>query len=550
MIEATAQLTTSGGMFETSTETVLGERMQVFRNRPKSLAGVLASGRGFGDREYLVFDDGRRYSYGEFPDAVYSVASGLSDRFGIGMGDRIAIFAANCPEWILTFWACAVLGAQLVAMNGWWTESEARLALESTDPKLLVVDEKRGVRLGDSGDIPTLIVEREFDSLTAGSGDPISEPIDLVEDDPVLLLFTSGTTGRPKAAVLSHRIVIAFCMTQMMIGVRAGLLAPAAPTSGFVPTSLAVFPLFHISGLLATAVSSQMSGQKTVWPMGRFNPNRAITLTREEGVNLWVGGTTHIVRLLEDPACAELDGSQLRGVGVGGSASTPEIIRRIEARFPHLVDTVSSGYGSTESGGMVSSAPNFMLKLAPECVGLPHPTVEVRIVDDDDNVLADGQEGNIEVRSPMVMLGYWENKEANSETFTDHHWLRTGDFGHLEDGLLFLASRRRDLIIRGSENVYPIEVENCLESYPGVEEVAVYGVDDSTYGQTVFAVVVPRQGASLDPADLRRHCSQLLAPYKVPVEIDVTFEPLPRTATGKVIKGALSEGSVAQFIGE
>jgi acyl-CoA synthetase (AMP-forming)/AMP-acid ligase II len=191
-----------------------------------------------------------------------------------------------------------------------------------------------------------------------------------------------------------------------------------------------------------------------------------------------------------------------------------------------------------------------MLKLAPDCVGLPHPTVEVKIVDDDGNLLPYGQEGNILVRSPMVMLEYWDNDEANSEALTSHRWLRTGDFGHVEDGLLFLASRRRDLIIRGGENVYPLEVENCLESYPGVEEVAVYGIDDSTYGQIVFAVVVPRQDVLLDPSDLKRHCRQYLAPYKVPVDIEVTKEPLPRTPTGKVIKGALSGSSGAHFVDE
>ena len=549
-LEATSEVTKSGSPFELAHEDVLGQPMDVYRQRYRSLAALVQSGARFGDRAYLITDDGRRLSYGELPSAVAAVAHGLQTIHGIQKGDRVAIYAANCPEWILTFWACAVLGAQTVAMNGWWTGPEAMLALELTDPKLLIVDKRRAGRLGTGASVPTIQIESEFTTLSTGSDNADLPEIDIAEDDPVVLLFTSGTTGRPKAAVLSHRIIIAFCMTQMMIGMRSRLMSNASPDPGFVPVNLAVFPLFHVSGLLATAVSSLYSGQTNVWPLGRFDPKRIIELTHREGINLWIGSSTHIVKLLEHPDSISIEPAQLRGVGIGGSASTPELIRRIEERFPHLANTVSSGYGSTESGGMASSAPNFMLTLAPDCVGLPHPTVEARIVDDDGNALPDGVEGNIMLRSPMVMIEYLGHPEANAETLTADRWLLTGDYGRLEDGLLFLESRRRDMIIRGGENIFPIEVENCLESYPGVEEAAVYGIDDPTYGQIVHAVVVPRQGTTLDLAALEQHCRSTIARYKVPAQFEVASEALPRNATGKVVKAVLAGRSPAQFIEE
>jgi len=549
-LEATREMVKSGGPFELAREAVLGQSMEVYRKRHRSLTALLQAATRFGDRDYLVTDDGRRLTYVDLPLAVARVADGLQRLHGISKGDRVAIYAGNCPEWILTFWACAVIGAQAVAMNGWWTGPEATLALELTDPKLLVIDKKRADRLGPEVSLPTLQIENEFGALSINNGDVDLPTVNIAEDDPVVLLFTSGTTGRPKAAVLSHRTLIAFCMTQMMTGARSRLMSNVPSDSAFIPVNLAVFPLFHVSGLLATAVSSLYSGQTNVWPMGRFDPKRIIELTHEEGIHLWIGSSTHIVKLLEHPDSTTIDPAQLRAVGIGGSASTPELIRRIEERFPHLANTVSTGYGSSESGGMASSAPNFMLRVAPDCVGLPHPTIEVKIVDDEGGALPDGVEGNIMVRSPMVMIEYFGHPEANAEALTVDRWLRTGDYGRLEDGLLFLASRRRDMIIRGGENIFPIEVENCLESHPGVEEAAVYGIDDPTYGQIVHAVVVARQGVTLDLAALEQHCGPRIARHKVPAQFEIVSNPLPRNATGKVLKAVLAGRTSAQFVEE
>jgi long-chain acyl-CoA synthetase len=327
--------------------------------------------------------------------------------------------------------------------------------------------------------------------------------------------------------------------------VMAGVARGGAPQA----VRLCPFPLFHVSGM-GTAISTVMTGGKTVWPLGRFEPSRVVDLTLRENVALWSGGTTHIARLLDSPDIERVPPSQLLGIGVGGSATTPDIMRRIAVRFPHLSMSTSTGYGSTETGGIASWAPNWMLRAVPGCVGPLLPTVEARITDDRGAVLPDGTEGNIEIRSAITMLGYWRNDAANEETILPGRWVASGDFGRLEDGILTIASRRRDLIIRGGENIYPFEIEDRLEEHPDVVEAAVFGVDDATHGQTVKAVVVVRQGTVLDADVLRRFCAETLSSYKVPAHMEIGTAPLPRNATGKVMKHVLAGTSASAFVDE
>jgi acyl-CoA synthetase (AMP-forming)/AMP-acid ligase II len=442
----------------------------------------------------------------------------------------------------------ASLNAVVVAMNGWWTGTEMRNAIALTEPSVLLMDEKRLARLeGDVG-VPVILVERDFAELMTRPDVPLPDPA-IAEDDPFMLIFTSGTTGRPKAATLSNRTVIGYVQLQLFIQDRSMLVAGA--TRGGAPPSvrLSPFPLFHVSGM-GTAVSTVMTGGKTVWPLGRFEPSRVVDLTLRENVAFWSGASTHIARLLDSPDIERVPTSQLLGIGVGGSATTPDIMRRIAVRFPHLSMSTSTGYGSTETGGIASWAPNWMLRAVPGCVGPLLPTVTARITDDRGAVLPDGVEGNIEIRSALTMLGYWRNDAANKDTILPGRWVASGDFGRLEDGVLTIASRRRDLIIRGGENIYPFEIEDRLEEHPDVVEAAVFGVDDATHGQTVKAVVVVRQGTVLDPDALRGFCAETLSSYKVPVDLEIGTTPLPRNATGKVMKHVLAGTSASAFVDE
>jgi long-chain acyl-CoA synthetase len=545
LFRVSEQLTEPGQPFEVVEEDVLGERVPVYRRRPHSLRDVLVNGASYGDRDCYVFGDGRRITFVDLVQQVASIAAGLRDRYGVCAGDRVAVCAANCPEWLLTFWAAASLDAVLVAMNGWWTGAEMRTALDLTTPTLLVMDERRRARLDSDPGVRTVIVEDDFAGIGVEETAALPD-VPIAEDDPFMLIFTSGTTGRPKAAILSHRAVVAYLMTQAFTGARGAAIAGRTAPSGAAPVRLAPYPLFHVSGL-SMAVGGVMTGAKSVWPLGRFDPAAVIALTKQEGVAMWGGGTTHVVRLLEHPDVETLDPHQLIGIGVGGSATPPAIIQLAEERFPHLTGTMSSGYGSTETG-LLSFAPNWMLRAAPDCVGPLMPGVSIRITDDRGDVVPDGTDGSIEARSSQSMLGYWHNDEANAEAILPGRWIRTGDFGRIEHGVLFIASRLRDLIIRGGENIYPFEIEYRLDQHPDVIEAAVYGVDDALYGQAVKAVVVVSPGATVTAGEVQAFCAETLASYKVPAVVEIRTEPLPRTATGKVMKQVLSGETANVFV--
>ena len=544
--------------FEIVDEDVLGHQLPVFANRAHSMREILVGAERFGHRDCYVFGDGFRLAFDELVPHVASLAVALRDEHGIGAGDRVAVCAANCREWIMTFWAVAALDAVLVAMNGWWTGAEMSNALELTDPKLLVMDEKRRARLDGDPDVPVLLTEHDFVGLFDNPAAELPD-VPIAEDDPFILIFTSGTTGRPKAAVLSHRSVISYLMEQSFIGGRGMAMAGVPSGAAVAPPSdapnappptvrLAPYPLFHVSGM-SMAVSTVMSGSPTVWPLGRFDPAAVLRLTREEGISVWGGGTTHIVRLLQHPDIETIDASKVSSIGIGGSATPPDVVRQIEERFPHLESSVSTGYGSTETG-LISWAPGWMLKAAPDCVGPLMPTSQARITDDDGTELPPGAEGNIEARSWMSMLGYWHNDDANAETVRPGRWIRTGDFGRFEDGILFIASRKRDLIIRGGENIYPFEIEHRLDEHDEVVEAAVYGVDDPTFGQVVKAVVVVAPGSPLTAEEVRAFCAITLASYKVPEQVELRTEALPRTANGKVMKQVLAGQAENTFIEE
>lgn len=563
--EAGASLTQPGGPFEVAIEEVLGQDIEVFVRRPRSLGELLAKGATHGDRPCLIFSDGRRITFAELPGQVASVASYLRDEHGVGQGDRVAICAANCAGWILAFWAISSLGAVTVAMNGWWTEHEMRHALALTDPKLLLLDAKRAERLGETPGLDRVDLDAQLDEMLGHApgraGAVADRTVD--EDDPAVLMFTSGTTGRPKAAVLTHRVLLCFVSAQSFIGAQGMAFGRAMAASRPAPTPdataapprpsgpltrLAVFPLFHISGLCGVLAGID-TGSTTVWPLGRFDAGSVIELTVAEGIDAWTGTGTHLVRLLDHPDIDRLDPMQLRAISMGGSATTPDIIRRADARFPHLAGQMSSGYGATEVGGVVTFAPNWMLTVAPDCVGPPLPTVQIKITDEHAQPLPDGDEGDVWVRGPSVMPGYWRNDDADADAIDAGRWYRTGDYGRIEHGLLFIASRKRDLILRGGENVYPFEIENCIEEHPEVLEVAVVGVDHHVLGQEVRAVIVTSPGSDLTAEDIRAHCGETLAPYKVPVHIDLRTELLPRNASGKILKHAL-DADATTFIAE
>jgi long-chain acyl-CoA synthetase len=553
MVAVEAELLAPGGPFELEDAEVLGERMLVFKHRIRSLRDIVADSVGFGDAEYVAFSDGvaeRRFTFARHERLVASTAAALRDRYGVGPGDRVAILAANCPEWIVTFWATVSLGAVAVGLNGWWTGSEIRYGLADSEPKLLVADRKRLARLeGADPGVPVVEVDGEFDRLWLHDPDAALPDTPITEDDPAIILYTSGTTGRPKGAVNTHRNVGALLGVNFFHGLRTAGLHPP-PAEAAPNCQLVTSPLFHVSGLHNAAIAFLVGGVRSVWVTGRFEPELALRLIERERITGWGFTTTLLHRLVNHPDVERYDLSSIRQVGGGGSPVPLSLQRRTKELLPQVRATMGVGYGLTECSALATVNTGDELVAFPESVGRPLPTVDVEIRDERGRRVPEGEEGEIHLRGPIVMPEYWRRPEATAEVILAGRWLRTGDIGRMDGGRLFLASRRRDLILRGGENVYPVEVEQRLEEHPDVAEAAVVGVEHEELGQVVKAVLVARPGAVLDPAELAVWVGAELAYFKVPECWEVRSEPLPRNAAGKVLKRVLVEGGTSSFVEE
>jgi acyl-CoA synthetase (AMP-forming)/AMP-acid ligase II len=550
--EIEAQLIAEGGPCELCEDVVLGARMQVFKRRAPSLRALVQDSARFADVEYLVYED-RRITYAEHLRLVASVARALEERYGVRPGDRVAILAANCPEWIISFWAATSLGAIAVGMNGWWTGDETVYGLEDCEPKLLIGDAKRLARLaGTRVPVPVVEVESEFEKLTAFAPDAELPSVPIAEDDPACILYTSGTTGRPKGAVNTHRNIVAVLGLQFFHGLRMLMLAAAEGKSGGPPSTancmLVTTPLFHVSGLYAGAVATLTHGVTTVLTAGRYDPVRVMQLIEREKVTSWGPMGTMAHRLVTHPDVAKYDLSSVRMTGSGGAPMTRELQERLRQVFPNARASLGLGYGLTECTALATLSFGRELEEYPDSSGRPLPTMQVELRDPEGKTLPEGQEGEVCLRGPVVMREYWRRPEDTEATIRLGRWLHTGDIGRLEEGRLYINSRARDMILRGSENIYPIEIEQRLEAHPDVEEAAVVGVDHPELGQEVKAILVPRRGAKLETDELAKWVAEKLAYFKVPAHWELRSKPLPRNAAGKVLKQVLISDAANPFV--
>jgi len=554
LAEVEAQLTGPGGPFETAEQRVLGERMTVFKNRLPSLRALLESSAAQGDKVYIVCG-AERITFADHLARVASIAHALRENYDVRPGDRVAILAANCSEWIMSFWATVSLGAVAVGLNGWWTRDEILYGVADCKPKLIIGDRKRLARVeGDDLGVPVVEIESDFASLMARPNTALPT-VPIGEDDPAVILYTSGTTGRPKGAVNSHRSILAFVSLVFFHGLRIRMLAPSPPASSPADElplcNLYNAPLFHLSGLYSGAVTMLASGIKTVWMAGRFDPAEVLATIEREKVTSWSPLGSMAPRVLNHPEFDRFDVSSVRSLGSGGAPVSEQVQQRLQARFPNARGNMGLGYGLSECTGVATMNWGPFLAERPDSVGRALPTVEIEIRDDEGKALPAGAEGEIHIRGPIVMLEYWGRPDATAETVLPGRWLRTGDIGRLdEQGYLFVNSRARDMILRSAENIYPVEIEHRLEAHPDVDEAAVVGVPHELHGQEVKAIVVPMPGASIAIDALERHCAETLAAYKIPGLWEVREQPLPRNATGKVLKAVLTGDADNDFVEE
>lgn len=542
------QLTGPDGFFPVEMEVVRGSEVPVLVKRKRSLREFVAASASHGEADFLVSAD-RRITHAAFVELVAAEAAALAADHHIEKGDRVAILAANSPDWVVAYFALVSLGAVVCLYNGWWTPDEIRHATQLTTPKLILGDAKRLARIPTGLTTPRVDIDAERQRLQRDVGEHELPTTEIDEDDPCSIFFTSGTTGRSKGAVVSHRGLVGFVEVQMLNGAlkfmtqaarneAAGKPPPVRPTTK--PRVLMTSPLFHVSGLSGSTLINMSVGGTLVFREGRFDPEECFALVEKERVSAWTLIGSMGPRVVDHPKLGDYDLSSLTNVGFGGAPASPELQQRVRDTFPNATANVAIGYGSSETVAVVSSFGGADYAAEPTATGHVLPTMQVQIRNEKDRQVGPGVNGRICVRSAYSMLGYWDNPAATAEAIDDDLWLDTGDVGRVVDGLLFIDSRARDMILHNGENVYPVEIEYRLDEHPDVHEVAVYGLDDPQTGQAVAASVVLMPGREMDESDLSTWCAQTLSAYKVPTRWELRTEPLPRNAAGKVVKGALT----------
>ena len=493
----------------------------VYEPRRTNAAELLDDVRQWGERVHLVRGE-QRVTYAELLDRLPRTAAVLAEH-GVGPGDRVMLLAFNSVEWIVGFWATLAAGAVVVLANAWWSEAELRHALGVVDVRLVLAD-PRSARLVP-GDTPVLALE---DMAARAEGhSPLDAPPALAgEDEAAIILFTSGTSGPPKGAVLPHRSVIA--LQHMLLHVTRQL-PQNLPDDFPREVSLQTGPLFHIGGVQAL-VRQLLLGGTLVFPRGRFDPGEVLDLIEAERVDRWGGVPTMVNRVLNDPSIEGRDLTSVRAISLGGAPVAPELVTRIKSRFPNVERGVSQVYGLSEAGGTITAASGRDLVERPGTTGRPLPLVELRVDRPDENGT-----GEVVARSPTQMLGYWG--QPSDTAIDEDGWLRTGDLGHVDaDGYLFITGRVKDVIIRGGENIAAPHVENVLLRHPEIRDVAVCGRPDPDLGEIVAAAIVLDPASTVTVNELRSFAADHLASFELPTSWWLRTEPLPSNDVGKVQK--------------
>ncbi len=570
--DAWTDLTADGAPFAMSEVTVRGVTIREFRAAPPNMRAVWEATilrPELADRTYLVYED-ERYTYGEIEQQVRSLAWYLRDTHDVGSGDRVAIAMRNYPEWIVSYWAVLSLGAAVVGMNAWWTSTEMEYGLTDSAPKVVIADDERITRL-----IPVLVAVREKAAcgvITVRTEQTVADSIrwaDIVAstatlpstlppatidpDDDACIFYTSGTTGFPKGAQLTHRGCVHNIMHLGFWAAAVGLAGTkAAAVSGIAPavppTAPLVFmastPLFHVTANNCILHPATLNGATLVL-LYKWDPARALELIERERVTNFSGVPTMSRELLAHPDWATRDTSSILGMGGGGAALQPDLVHKIDSALTKGVP--STGYGLTETHGIVTANGGAFFVAKSSSCGPVMPTFDAKLIDDDGSEVAPGSggRGQLCVRGPAVIKGYLNRVEATAESIKEG-WFNTGDIAMIdEDGFVYIVDRAKDMVIRGGENVYCSEVEVALYAHEAVAEAAVFGIADERLGEEVAAGIYLHPGASVGADELQSFLAQTLAKHKIPSRIWFLGEPIPRNANGKFVKRELRDQLLA-----
>jgi acyl-CoA synthetase (AMP-forming)/AMP-acid ligase II len=549
--ECRARLTAPGQRFEMDTVTIRGVPTRVWKNAPANLCALIALGRTHGQAEMAVYED-ERVTYDAFHRAVATMATHLQS-LGVAKGDRVALAMRNLPEWPAVFFAVVGIGAICVPLNAWWTGGELAYGLADSGTKVLVADEERWERIAPHlAEMPALEhvlvtrasapLEAPASALEAVIGKPNAfanlpdaelPEVDIEPEDEATIFYTSGTTGKPKGALGTHRNLVTNIFSSGYNAACAALRRGEEPPSPAHKVGLNVIPLFHVTACSAGLMGNVAAGNTMVY-MRKWDPVEAFKLIEREKVNATGGVPTIAWQLIEHPDREKYDLASLEIIGYGGAPSAPELVRKIREVFGALP---GNGWGMTETMATVTGHSSEDYLNRPTSCGPPVAVADLKIMSEDaTRELPTGEVGELWARGPMVVKGYWNKPEATAETFVDG-WVRTGDLARLdEEGFCYIVDRAKDMILRGGENIYSSEVENVLYEHPAVTDAALIGIDHPTLGEEPAAVVHLAPGAQASEAELQAWVAERLARFKVPVRVLFSEETLPRNANGKILK--------------
>ncbi|GAT65659.1 fatty acid--CoA ligase [Planomonospora sphaerica] len=534
-----AQLTGPGQLFEMEEVPGHGGTVRTWKHAPGHFRALLEMSRFHGDKVFLVYED-ERITYEEHFRRAATLARRLVEEYGVAKGDRVAIAMRNYPEWVVSFSAVLAAGAIAVPLNAWWTTQELEFGLSDSGAKVLIADGERAGKLAGTA-VPLIVTRGEVpegarsfaDVLGEAGADATLPAVELSPEDPATIFYTSGTTGVPKGALGSHRnvgqspLTVAYSLLRTVV--RAG--KDPAESAGQRRVTLLTVPLFHVTGCFAVMTTTMFSGGGLVL-MYKWDAGRALELIEREKVTVFSGVPTNVWQLLSHPELGKYDVSSLNSLGYGGAPAPPKLLERITEQLPSRAP--SNGYGMTETTALAINNSGQDYAARPDSIGLPMPVVEVKIADPLGDEVPTGEVGELCLRGPNVILGYWNRPEATAETFVGG-WLHTGDLARVDsDGFVYIVDRAKDMVIRGGENVYCAEVEAALFEHPAVDDAAVIGIPHDELGEEVGAVV--RLKSPVAPEELQAFLRERIAAFKVPVRFWIREAELPRNPGGKILK--------------
>ena len=549
---AWAQLTAPGADFEVITSNVRGVDIRTYAKAPGSLRDLWLSTTAYAERDYLIYND-ERLTYGQTHQRVAALAQWLIDS-GVQAGDRVAIAMRNYPEWMQAYWAITAVGAAVVGMNAWWIGPEMLYALEDSTPKVIILDKERLDQLGehraqvsDMQMVGVRFTEPEqgvtpWEEIVAAEATlPI---LDIDTDSDACIFYTSGTTGRPKGAQLTHRGCVSNVWSlmfaaglQRLLAIQKGLVnADDAPPIG---CSLITTPLFHVTANNCAAQGATLGGGKLVH-MYKWDAGQALQLIEREKISSVSGVPVMAREIISHPDFASTDTSSLMTLGGGGAQLQPDLVGKIDQKV--ATARPNTGYGMTETCGIITSISGDHFVDKPASCGPAMPVYETKIANPESGMeMPAGEPGELWVRGGHVIRGYLNREEATAETIVDG-WLRTGDMARKDDdGFLYIVDRIKDMVLRGGENIFCAEVESAIFNHEDVAECTVFGVPDDRLGEEVGIAVFLKTGAKANADTLREHCASQLAKFKVPRYFWFVEAALPRNASGKFLKRELRD---------